>query len=100
MNLETNLLSYLEETKRLVNDPKRIDEALGALRRLHRLRQTLQDFVAVHGQDAVALALQQGRTVEELNGNPYESATVRRIAREIGMPKRRPGPKPVRSRNV
>ena len=98
MNLETNLLSYLEETKRLVNDPSRLDEALSALQQLHLLRKTLQDFVAVHGQDAVAFALLQGKTIEELAGRPYEAATVRRIARQVGVPRSRPGPKPAWTR--
>jgi len=77
-------------------DPGLLREAAYELRELHRARQLLAEFVATRGGEIVRRAILAGVAPEALFDAPYEASTVRRLAREAGIPKRRPGPKSVK----
>lgn len=72
------------------------DQALAALRRVTDLHEALQharQVVADTAPPLVRQALAEGVDPATLAGQPYTPTVVRRLAREVGLPPQKPGPR-------
>lgn len=91
------LREHLAEIDRLIevagDDPELLGQVLDRLTEVHRLRAELADWVAGRGWDLVKRALLAGVSQDEIRERPYNYSTVLKIAREAGVPKKKPGPR-------
>lgn len=81
--------------------PTNREEVLAALDQLTELRlaaEKARELIADHARPLIEQALRLDVSRTELAKRPYSAAIVHKIANEIGIPHRKPGP-PARKRN-
>lgn len=82
------------------NPPTTREEVLAALDQLTELREVAEkarELIADHARPLIGQALRLDVSRTDLAKRPYSAAIVHRIANEIGIPHRKPGP-PARQR--
>lgn len=94
----------LDEIRRLTaaTDAPPFESLHTAVTRLADLRATIEkarEDLADLGPEVIKRALLAGFDQAELVGRPYGETTVRRLAREAGLPRKPYGPRPRRSRD-
>lgn len=78
-------------------DPDAVLDILDRITALHQAAEEIRAYVAENAPDVVTLALKEAKVdQDDLVGRPYGETVVRRLARDAGLPKRRPGPRPRR----
>lgn len=75
-------------------------DILNRLTALHQAAEEIRSYVAETAPGLVTQALGAEIDQDDLVGRPYGETVVRRLAREAGLPPRRPGPRRRRGRTL
>lgn len=99
--IETTANAEIATVRRLLqagSDQEKLRQAVEKLTDLRAQVEAVREALADLGPEVIKAALLGGIDQADLVGRPYGETTVRRLAREAGLPRRPFGPRPRRSR--